>query len=69
VAVVGAGPIGLSSILTARLFSPSPIIAIDLSDSRLDAAKQFGADVLVNNGHEDPDEITLGRSPGGWEPT
>ena len=57
VAVVGAGPIGLSSILTARLFSPSHIVAIDLSDSRLDAAKQFGADVLVNNGHEDPEEI------------
>jgi alcohol dehydrogenase len=57
VAVVGAGPIGLSSILTARLFSPSHIVAIDLSDARLDAAKQFGADVLVNNGHEDPDEI------------
>jgi alcohol dehydrogenase len=51
------GPIGLSSILTARLFSPSHIVAIDLSDSRLDAAKQFGADVLVNNDHEDPEEI------------
>ncbi len=53
VAVVGAGPIGLSAILGARLFSPSHIIAIDLADSRLDAAKAFGADVTVNNGHED----------------
>jgi alcohol dehydrogenase len=54
VAVVGAGPIGLSAIMGARLFSPSHIVAIDLADSRLDEAKQFGADVTVNNGREDP---------------
>ena len=53
VAVVGAGPIGLSAIMGARLFSPSHIVAIDLTDSRLDAAKLFGADVVVNNGHQD----------------
>ena len=54
VAVVGAGPIGLAAIMGARLFSPSHIVAIDLADSRLEAAKQFGADVVVNNGREDP---------------
>ena len=64
VAVVGAGPIGLSAILSARLFSPSQIVAIDLADSRLDAAKQFGAGVLVNNGSEDPEEI-IGRITAG----
>ncbi len=53
VAVVGVGPIGLSAIMGARLFSPSHIVAIDLADSRLDAAKLFGADVVVNNGRED----------------
>ena len=53
VAIVGAGPIGLSAIMGARLYSPSHIVAIDKADSRLDAAKQFGADVTVNNGHED----------------
>ena len=45
VAVVGAGPVGLAAITGARLFSPSHIVAIDLSDARLEAAKQFGADV------------------------
>ncbi len=54
VAVVGAGPIGLSAIMGARLFSPSHIVAIDLTDSRLEAAKQFGADVTVNSEREDP---------------
>ena len=57
VAVVGAGPIGLSAIMGASLFSPSHIVAIDLADSRLDAAKQFGADVTVNNGRENPLEV------------
>jgi alcohol dehydrogenase len=53
VVVVGAGPIGLSAITGALLFSPSHIVAVDLVDSRLDAAKQFGADVTVNSGRED----------------
>ena len=57
VAVVGAGPIGLAAIMGARLFSPSHIVAIDLADSRLDAAKQFGADIVVNNAREDAGAI------------
>ena len=54
VAIVGAGPIGLSAIMGARLFSPSHIVSIDLADARLDAAKQFGADITVNNTGQDP---------------
>jgi alcohol dehydrogenase len=54
VAVVGAGPVGLAAITSAQLFSASHIVAIDRSDARLDAAKQFGADVTVNNSREDP---------------
>jgi alcohol dehydrogenase len=54
VAIVGAGPIGLSAMMTAQLFSPSHIVAIDLADTRLDAAKRFGADVVVNSGRDDP---------------
>jgi alcohol dehydrogenase len=54
VAVVGAGPVGLAAITGAQLFSPGHIVAIDLSDARLEAAKHFGADVVVNNSREDP---------------
>jgi alcohol dehydrogenase len=43
VAVVGAGPIGLAAITTAKLYSPSRIIAIDKAKTRLDAALEFGA--------------------------
>jgi alcohol dehydrogenase len=53
VAVVGAGPIGLASMLTAQFFSPAQIVAIDMADARLEAAKQFGATATINNSRED----------------
>jgi alcohol dehydrogenase len=53
VAIVGAGPVGLAAIMTARLHTPGRIIAIDLADSRLEKAREFGADVAINNGSED----------------
>ena len=64
VAVVGAGPIGLSAIIGAQLYSPATVIAIDLADSRLDAAKTFGADVTINNSRQDPLEIVHSLTDG-----
>jgi alcohol dehydrogenase len=65
VAIVGAGPIGLATIMTAQLRTPATIIAIDLADARLARALDFGADVVINNGTEDPlarvMELTGGR--------
>lgn len=49
VAIVGAGPVGLASLLTAQFYSPAEIIMIDLDDNRLDIAKKFGATQLVNS--------------------
>jgi alcohol dehydrogenase len=53
IAIVGAGPIGLATILTAKLYTPGRIIAIDLADSRLEKAREFGADETINSGVED----------------
>jgi alcohol dehydrogenase len=64
VAVVGAGPIGLSAITSAKLFSPSKIISIDLADDRLDAAKRFGAELTINNAHQDPIALIQGLTDG-----
>jgi alcohol dehydrogenase len=50
VAVVGAGPVGLSAMMTAGLYGASRIIAIDLDDNRLVQAKSFGATDSVNSG-------------------
>ncbi|HEY5251807.1 MAG TPA: zinc-dependent alcohol dehydrogenase family protein [Acidimicrobiales bacterium] len=64
VAVVGAGPIGLSAIVGAKLFSPSRIIAVDLADARLEAAKGFGADLTINNAREDAVALVRGLTDG-----
>lgn len=64
VAVVGAGPVGLAAMMGSRLFSPAHVVAIDLADSRLEAAKQFGADVTVNNCREDPATVLASLTDG-----
>jgi alcohol dehydrogenase len=53
VVVVGAGPIGLAAILTAKLLTPGRIVAVDLADARLEWALKLGADVTVNGGRDD----------------
>ncbi|MEU6973614.1 zinc-dependent alcohol dehydrogenase family protein [Kitasatospora aureofaciens] len=57
VAIVGAGPIGLAAILTARLYSPSRIVAVDLARARLDAAKRFGADATLTVAEATPEAV------------
>jgi len=49
VAIVGAGPVGLAALMTARFFSPAAIISIDLDDKRLAVAKTFGATATINS--------------------
>ncbi|KKY36785.1 putative alcohol dehydrogenase [Diaporthe ampelina] len=51
VAVVGAGPVGLAAIITAQMYSPAQIIAIDTDPNRLGVAKKFGAtDAVLSSG-------------------
>ena len=54
VAIVGAGPIGLAAVMTAKLFTPGRIVVLDIADARLEKARDFGADVTINNGAVDP---------------
>jgi alcohol dehydrogenase len=65
VAIVGAGPIGLAALLTARFYSPAEIIMVDLDDNRLEIARTLGASRTVHSGREDPVkrvmELTNGR--------
>ncbi len=44
VAVIGAGPIGLLTIAVARASGAGTIVAFDLEENRLEAARQMGAD-------------------------
>jgi alcohol dehydrogenase len=64
VAIVGAGPIGLATIMTAKLFTPGRIVAIDLAPARLEKALEFGADIAIDNGSEDAIERVFALTGG-----
>ncbi|MEP6594477.1 MAG: zinc-dependent alcohol dehydrogenase family protein [Ginsengibacter sp.] len=53
IAIVGAGPVGMSVLLTAQFYSPAKIYMIDLDENRLELAKKFGATDIINSGMED----------------
>ena len=66
VAVIGAGPAGLCTMMCARLYTPARIIAIDTDEYRLNLAKEKGlADITLVPGRDDPEkvikELTDGR--------
>lgn len=66
VAVIGAGPTGLCTMMCARLYTPARIIAIDTDEYRLNLAKEKGlADITLVPGGDDPEkvikELTDGR--------
>jgi len=52
-AIYGQGPVGLSATLLAKAMG-ARIIAIDVSDARLELARGLGADALINPTREDP---------------
>ncbi|MEU9759194.1 alcohol dehydrogenase catalytic domain-containing protein [Streptomyces sp. NPDC047985] len=52
VVVVGAGPVGLAAVVCAGLYSPGRVVAVDLAESRLAAARSLGADATVNAAEE-----------------
>ncbi len=56
VAIVGCGGVGLNLIQGATLVSANPIVAIDVIDSKLKLAKEFGATHTINLSEENFDE-------------
>jgi alcohol dehydrogenase len=59
VAIVGAGPVGLASALTAQFYSPADVIMIDMDAHRLEVASQFGATRSVNNSNGEAVEAVM----------
>ncbi len=49
VAIVGAGPVGLATLLTAQFYAPSEIILVDVDEHRLETARRLGATQIVNS--------------------
>jgi len=48
VVVLGAGPLGICFVMKARMLGAGTVIAVDLSDYRLDFARRLGADHALN---------------------
>ena len=58
VAVIGAGPVGLTTMMCARLAGPGRVIALDVDESRLALARERGlADVVINPAEKNLDEV------------
>lgn len=66
VLVIGAGPIGLFALISAKRLGAEVHVA-DLLDGRLEKAKLFGAAGTVNSGKEDLSEYTKKVTDGGFD--
>src|SRR5437867_2950367 len=53
-AILGAGPIGTLALVLAKLRGVPQVCVIDQNEQRLAVARTLGADLVVNNAHEDP---------------
>lgn len=53
IVIIGAGAVGLGAIMAAHNTPATKIIAMDLQDSRLELAREFGATHTVNTGERD----------------
>jgi Zn-dependent alcohol dehydrogenase len=51
--IIGTGGVGLNSIQGAAISGAYPVIAVDISDSKLEAAKKFGATHVINSSKVD----------------
>ena len=67
VAVIGLGGVGLASLLGACAAGARHIIAVDLSDAKLDLAKSMGATHSCNAGNADCQEQIRELTSGGVE--
>ena len=64
VVISGAGTLGLGMITYARMRNPALLIALDLADNRMEKAKEFGADLVMNPQKEDVTKKVLELTEG-----
>ena len=65
VVIFGAGGVGLNAVSGARIAGASRIIAIDIQQKRLDAARRFGATDVIDSTKSKPVEAVRDLLPGG----
>jgi S-(hydroxymethyl)glutathione dehydrogenase / alcohol dehydrogenase len=60
VAVVGCGGVGLNVIQGARIAGAGAIIAVDMNETKLEMAKEFGANLTIDASGADPVQTVMG---------
>ena len=68
VAVIGCGGVGDGAVLGARLAGAKTIIAVDVDDTKLEWAREFGATHAINSRNATRSRGS-GSSPTGSAPT
>lgn len=63
--IIGAGGVGLNAVQGAALSGAFPIIAVDIADNKLKAARTFGATHMVNSSRGDPVKEIQALTDGG----
>lgn len=64
VVLAGAGTLGLGIVQAAKLKTPKKLIVLDTIDSRLELAKKFGADLVINPAKEDAIKVVKDLTDG-----
>ena len=64
VVVAGCGPIGLGMVAGAAAKCPAVVVALDMSDTKLELARQCGADMVVNITRDDVTDVVKGLTDG-----
>jgi Zn-dependent alcohol dehydrogenase len=65
--VLGAGGVGLSAVMGARLLGADPVVVVDVDSAKLELAQELGATHLVQAGRDDVVEAVLSTVPEGVE--
>ena len=64
IAIVGAGPIGLMSLMAARIVGVKRVVAFEVAERRIEAARRCGADAVINPAAQDALHATLEMTDG-----
>jgi len=63
--IFGVGGVGIHAVMWAKFFGAGKVIAVDLVDSKLEAAKGYGADLVINPSRDDVLGM-IARETDGW---
>ena len=63
-AIVGLGGVGLSALMSIKTLDCDPVIAIDISNDKLDMARRFGATHTINSSENDVISVVMDITKG-----